>query len=71
MVERSPIISDEHAPSSPALQVTGCRRDRAEGWVLVEIPKAVLVLTKAEFLQGLRRGKWWRHLHALERRRGS
>jgi hypothetical protein len=39
------------------------------GLYLVRLPKqCVLVLTKAEFIQALRRGKWWRRRRALQAR---
>jgi hypothetical protein len=39
-----------------------------DGWYVLAIDKAVLVLTKAELLRGLRRGKWWRRRQALQPR---
>ncbi|HLG43669.1 MAG TPA: hypothetical protein VI337_01500 [Nitrospirales bacterium] len=42
----------------------------ASGFVQVPVGKAgcVLVLTEAEYLRGIRRGKWWRRRDALRRR---
>jgi hypothetical protein len=51
-----------------------------DGLYVLELPKAILVLTREQFIDGLRRGKWWkrrqasapRHTamqqHAMERR---
>ena len=33
--------------------------------IVVEIPKAILLLTAQEYLAGLRRGKWWRRRQAM------
>jgi hypothetical protein len=30
-----------------------------DGFYIIEIPKARLVLTREQFVDGLRRGKWW------------
>jgi hypothetical protein len=38
------------------------------GWYVVTLPKCVLVLSRAEVIQGLRRGKWWRRREALRAR---
>jgi hypothetical protein len=38
------------------------------GMVIIPIVKGVLVLTKAEFVQGLRRGKQWKRQQALQAR---
>lgn len=39
------------------------------GWVLIHAPKALLVLSRAEFIQALRRGKQWRRRQALQGRK--
>jgi hypothetical protein len=39
-----------------------------EGLYILTLPKCILVLTKAEFIQALRRGKWWRRREALQAR---
>jgi hypothetical protein len=39
-----------------------------DGRYIVTLPKSILVLTKAEFIQALRRGKWWRQREALKAR---
>jgi hypothetical protein len=39
-----------------------------DGLYIVTITKCTLVLTKAEFIQALRRGKWWRRREALNAR---
>ena len=31
-----------------------------DGFYILELPKAILVLTKEQFIDGLRRGKWWK-----------
>jgi hypothetical protein len=38
---------------------------------VITLPKTVLVLTKAEFIRALRRGKWWRRREALKARQGQ
>jgi hypothetical protein len=38
-------------------------------WVVLTLPKAVLVLTRAEFVLGLKRGKAWSRQQQAERRR--
>jgi hypothetical protein len=54
--------------------VRGSRRRREkrveirDGWVLIPVPKALLVLSKDEFIRGLRRGKQWRRRQALRAR---
>lgn len=37
-------------------------------WIRITIPKAVLVLSREQFIEGLRRGKSWRRHEALARR---
>jgi len=39
-----------------------------DGQVIVTLPKAVLVLTRQEFIQALRRGKAWRRQQAMAQR---
>jgi hypothetical protein len=39
-----------------------------QGWYVVTLPKCVLVLSKDEFIQALRRGKRWRRREALRAR---
>jgi hypothetical protein len=39
-----------------------------DGWYIVTLPKSVLVLTKAGFIQALRWGKWWKRRAANEAR---
>jgi hypothetical protein len=39
-----------------------------DGRYVVTLPKYSLVLTKAEFIQALRRGKWWRRRQRPEAR---
>jgi len=43
--------------------------DPPPGHIAVPVPKAVLLLTEAEYVRGLKRGKWWRRREAMERRR--
>jgi hypothetical protein len=42
-----------------------------DGLYIITLPKSVLVLTKTEFIQALRRGKWWRRREALQARLGK
>ena len=39
-----------------------------DGRYVITLPNSVLVLTKAEFIQVLRRGQWWRRREALQAR---
>jgi hypothetical protein len=39
-----------------------------DGLYLITLPKGLVVLTKAEFIQALRRGKWWRRRETLQAR---
>jgi hypothetical protein len=39
-----------------------------EGWVLIQAPKALVVLSKEEFIRALRRGKQWRRRQAMQAR---
>jgi hypothetical protein len=39
-----------------------------DGWYVVTAPKCTLVLTKAQFIEALRRGRWWRRRQALRAR---
>ena len=39
-----------------------------QGQVIVTLPKAVLVMTKQEFIEALRRGKTWRRRQSLTQR---
>jgi hypothetical protein len=39
-----------------------------DGFYIITLPKSILALTKAEFIQALRRGKWWRRREALQAR---
>jgi hypothetical protein len=40
-----------------------------DGLYHVQGPKCLLVLTKAELIRALRRGKWWKRRQALQARR--
>jgi hypothetical protein len=39
-----------------------------DGWYIIRGPKMVLVLTKQEFIQCLRRGRWWQRQQGLQAR---
>ena len=39
--------------------------DLPTNMILVEIPKAILLLTAQEYVAGIRRGKWWRRRQAM------
>lgn len=39
-----------------------------DGQVIIPLPKAVLVLTRAQFIEALRRGKAWRRREATQAR---
>ena len=42
-----------------------------EGWVLVQAPKCLLVLSREEFTAALKRGKAWRRSQAMAARLGA
>jgi hypothetical protein len=42
--------------------------DVRDGLYIITLPKCTLVLPKAEFIQALRRGTWWRRREALKAR---
>jgi hypothetical protein len=42
-----------------------------DGLYLVTLPQATLVLTRAAFIQALRRGTWWGRRQALRARQGA
>jgi hypothetical protein len=50
------------------MTVPGTLQEPAGAWVVIDIPKAVVVLTRREFLAGLRRGKAYRRRQAFEAR---
>jgi hypothetical protein len=39
-----------------------------DGWVMLRATKVMLVLSRAEFIQALRRGKSWRRAEAMAAR---
>jgi hypothetical protein len=45
--------------------------DPPPGLIPVPMKGAVLLLTQAEFIAGVRRGNWWRRQAAMERRDGD
>jgi len=45
--------------------------DLPTNMIVVEIPKAILLLTAHEYVAGLRRGKWWRRRQAMLARDAS
>jgi hypothetical protein len=40
-------------------------------WVVLELPKCIVVITREQFVQGLRRGKWFKRHESMSRRLGS
>jgi len=42
--------------------------DPPPGHIAVRVPKAVLLLTDAEYVRGLRRGTWWKRAQAVAKR---
>jgi hypothetical protein len=61
------------ATSAADLRITvpGTLQETAEGWVLIDIPKALVVLTRREFIAGLKRGKAWKRRQALKVRQAE
>lgn len=39
-----------------------------DGWYVVRASKCTLVMTKSEFIQALRRGKWWKRQQSFQAR---
>jgi hypothetical protein len=39
-----------------------------EGLYIVRVDKAILVMTKLEFIQALRRGRWWKRRQQFQAR---
>lgn len=63
------IAHPQGAPeTAPRIALTAQRRPAPEGWVLLDIPKALLVLSREEFITALRRGKAWKRREALAAR---
>jgi hypothetical protein len=50
------------------INLTGRMKAITQGVVLIQIPKALVVLTREEFIAALQRGKAWRRREALEAR---
>jgi hypothetical protein len=42
-----------------------------DGLYVVRLPKSILVLTKTQFIQALKQGKWWRRRQAWQARLGG
>lgn len=45
--------------------------DPPSGLIAVPVPKAVLLLTEAEYVRGIRRGKWWTRIQAEAKRKAD
>jgi hypothetical protein len=39
-----------------------------DGLYIISLPKCVVVMSKAQFLEALKKGKWWRRRQALAAR---
>jgi hypothetical protein len=50
------------------ITVSGTVRDTSGLWVLIDIPKALVVLTRREFIAGLKRGKAFKRRQAFDAR---
>jgi hypothetical protein len=48
--------------------LSGTPKGTSGGWVLIEIPKALCVFTREEFVAALKRGKGWRRRLAVRPR---
>jgi hypothetical protein len=42
-----------------------------DGFYIIDLPKAILVLTREQFIDGLRRGKWWMRRQAMAPREAT
>jgi hypothetical protein len=51
-----------------AISVRCTRTQDAGGWVIIEIPKATVVLSREQFIAALKRGKAWKRHETLARR---
>jgi len=43
-------------------------QSQSEQWVVLELPKCIVVLPRAQFIAGLKRGKAWKRAAALRAR---
>jgi hypothetical protein len=41
-------------------------QSQSKQWVVLELPKCIVVLSREAFIQGIRRGKWWKRHKALQ-----
>lgn len=59
-----------HSGPDPSMDAPGMTLPAAPplGFVAVPIPKALLLLTEAEYVRGIRRGKWWKRTQAEAQR---
>jgi hypothetical protein len=55
------VFAEEHASDMIEIALK-------DGWYVVTLPKGILVLSKAEFIQALRRGKLRKRRAAIEAR---
>jgi hypothetical protein len=53
-----------------SLSLSKRTKDRPPGLIAVPVRKAILLLRHAEYVRGIRRGKWWRRTQAEARREG-
>src|SRR5512135_2590080 len=51
-------------PRSPSVWCVTRTSDPPPGLIAVPVPKAVLLLTHAEYVRGVERGKWWTRIQA-------
>jgi hypothetical protein len=43
-------------------------RSQSDQWVVLELPKCIVVLPRPQFVEGLKRGKAWKRHAALQAR---
>jgi hypothetical protein len=50
------------------LMTPGTLKETGGPWIVIDIPKATLVLTRRQFIEALRAGKRWRRRQAFQAR---
>jgi hypothetical protein len=50
------------------ITVPGRMRAITQGWVLIDIPKGLVVLSRQQFIEALQAGKRWKRAEALKAR---
>jgi len=56
------------ATDTCVITVPGRMRAITQGWVLIQLDKALVVLSRQQFIEALKAGKRWRRAEALKAR---